>query len=378
MDRAADVIVIGAGLIGLGIARELAGRGATVRVLDIGEPARAASWAGAGMLAPYTEETAGSPYADFCAQSLLMYPDFAAALKDETGIDVSLRCDGIVNAALDEMSATELRGRADALARSGIGARWLERKEALAFEPALGPLVVGASYVEGEGQVDNRKLGRALAAACVARGVTIRGDLRDLAIEADGRRARGVRSSEGFTAAGIVINAAGAWAGAIAGVPQSVRVAVRPIKGQMIALALPRLLMRHVTWVPGAYLVPRSDGRLLIGATVEDCGFDTRVTAGGVASLLTSAVRALPVLRDLALVESWAGLRPGTADGMPFLGPTALDAYFVAAGHFRNGILLTPATAKLVADAVEGRGDMRLLTAFNPNRLAEGPAVPRP
>jgi glycine oxidase len=158
------------------------------------------------------------------------------------------------------------------------------------------------------------------------------------------------------------------------GVPERVVAPVRPIKGQMLALAMPRSFVQRVVWFPGGYAVPRTDGRLLIGATVEDAGFDTRVTADGVHLLLEAALRAMPSLGDLALVETWAGLRPGSADGLPFIGDTSLEGYFVAAGHYRNGILLTPATATLVADAVEGRPLPDYARACSPRR-SEAAAV---
>jgi len=170
----------------------------------------------------------------------------------------------------------------------------------------------------------------------------------------------GVRSALGFVPASAVVNAAGAWAGRIEGVPPSCRPPVAPVKGQMLALQAPRGLVPHVTWVPGAYLVPRDDGRLLIGATVEDAGYDVRVTAGGVERLLNAVLRAAPALESCAVTETWAGLRPGTPDGLPYLGATPLAGYFLAAGHYRNGILLAPATARAVADAIEGKASSSL------------------
>jgi glycine oxidase len=189
-----------------------------------------------------------------------------------------------------------------------------------------------------------------------------------VAVEADARRVLGVRSPEGFVPASHVINAAGAWAGALPGVPESAVVPVTPVKGQMLALSMSgTAYVSRTLWVPGAYLVPRDDGRLLVGATVEDAGFDVRVTAEGVRALLDAAVRALPAIGDLALAETWAGLRPGSPDGLPFLGETAIAGYHVAAGHYRNGILLTPITAELIADEIEGKPTPDL-APFSPTR----------
>jgi len=349
------IVVLGAGLIGLGIAYELAKRGAEVRVLEADEPGRAASWAAAGMLAPYTEGLAGTPFEAFCAGSLALYPEYVAELRAASGVDARLRIDGILRVAYSESDDLALRSQVAAANACGIEARRLERKDVLREEPALGAHATGGALFPAEGQVDNRRLGRALEAACLARGVRFDTGGGRVALEADPRRVRGVRVRDGFVAASTVINATGAWAGELAGVPPELRVPVVPVKGQMLALALPRALMRRVVWVPGAYLVPRDDGRLLVGATVEDAGFDVRVTGGGVRSLLDAALTAVPALRDLALVETWAGLRPGSPDGLPYLGATSLEGYFVAAGHHRNGVLLTPATALEIADAVEGK-----------------------
>jgi glycine oxidase len=231
--------------------------------------------------------------------------------------------------------------------------------------------VRGASLVEAEGRIDNRRLGRALHAACVARGVRVEANAGMVALEADGRRALGVRTRDGFRPADAVVNAAGAWAGQLAGVPAAAVVPVTPVKGQMLALAAPRNLVQRVLWVPGAYLVPRDDGRLLVGATVEEAGFDVRVTARGLDELLHAVLAALPALRDLAVSESWAGLRPASPDGLPFIGATPVGGYFVATGHYRNGILLTPATARAVAAAVSGEPADPLLAAFAPARFGQ-------
>jgi len=365
-ESGAAVAIVGAGLIGLSIAYELAGRGASVRVVDAREPARAASWAGAGMLAPYTESIASHEFEAFCAESLALYPRFVNALREQGGVDARLHLDGIIEAAYDDGDEARLRARVADLAVRGVAARWITRDEAHAFEPALGASVRGAALTETEGHVDNRRLGRALRAACERRGVRIDENAGDVSIEADARRVLGVRGPDGFIPADAVVNAAGAWAADLGGVPENARVPVVPVKGQMLALAMPRGLVRRVVWVPGAYLVPRDDGRLLVGATVESAGFDVRVTARGVRTLLDAALAALPALADLTVAETWAGLRPGSPDGLPFIGATALGGYFVASGHYRNGILLAPATAVLVADVIEDRSSG--IDAFSPRR----------
>jgi glycine oxidase len=371
-----DVAIVGAGLIGLGIAYELAKEGVAVRVLDARAPASSASWAGAGMLAPYTEALEGVAFEAACARSLEAYPAFAAEIEERTGIDVQLRRDGIVEAAYDEPAAARLQAHVALLAARGIGAEWFERTGALELESVLGRGCIGAAFVRDEGQVDNRALGRALRVACEGLGVRIDVGTEALALKTGHGRALGVRTKSGFIEAATIVNAAGAWAGTLEGVPAEARVPVVPIKGQMFALAAPADLIRRVLWIPGAYVVPRSDGRLLVGATVEDAGFDLRVTAGGIRAVLDAALDALPALRDLAICETWAGLRPGSPDGVPFIGATPLDGYLVASGHHRNGILLAPLTARLVADLILSR-DSAELTLFSPQRFAESAAAGR-
>jgi glycine oxidase len=349
-----NALVVGGGVIGLSIALELAQRGADVSVYDLGEPGRAASWAAAGMLAPRTERLANAQMQALCELSLALYPAFAQRVRETGGVDPHLRLNGILNAAFDDDAFERICAHARTLQAQGERVRILSRSEVLFAEPCLSARVHGGVLFEEEGQIDNRRLGRALLAACTGLGVRVETSVRDLQLEFDSRRLLGVRTSQGFRPADAAINAAGAWAANVAGVPEDCKVPVRPVKGQMLALQLPAGMVRRTTWVPGAYLVPRDDGRVLIGATVEDAD-DVRVTAGGVDSLLHAATAAAPALRDFTISEMWAGLRPGTPDELPVLGATSRSGYFVAAGHYRNGILLAPATASIVADAVFGK-----------------------
>jgi glycine oxidase len=369
-----DVAIAGAGLIGLAIAFELAERGAVVRVYDRSEPARAASWAGAGMLAPYTESAQDETLLDLCAASLREYPAFVERVREASGVDPQLRLDGIVHAAFGGEERAALEMRAERLRARGADCEPLDRAQTLAHEPWLGGHVSGALLVHGEGYVDNRRLGRALVAACRERGVAI-DTVSAVAVECDARRVLGMRTDFGFTPAGAVVNAAGAWAGQLQGLPAAVLPPVEPRKGQMLALQVPAGFVRRATWLPAAYVVPRDDGRLLAGATDERAGFDERVTAEGVRTILDAALSAAPALGGFSIVETWAGLRPGTPDGRPFLGPTRLAGLFLAAGHYRNGILLTPATARLVCEAVMGEADSRLEAFALDRRTAPSPNV---
>ncbi len=362
-----DVIVVGAGLIGLAIAFELAERGASVRIYERGEPGRAASWAGAGMLAPYTERIRNEALLDLCAASLAEYPAFVERILAASGIDASLQLDGVIYVAFESDGLQALREQAKALTARHVESRMLDRSETLRAAPWLRGGVLGALLKSGEGRVDNRRLGRALAVACEARGAHIEHS-SSITVECDARRVLGVRTDRGFVGAGAVVNACGAWAAQLAGVPRACVPPIEPVKGQMIALATPVGFVRRATWVPGAYLVPRDDGRLLVGATSEASGFDERVTAHGVHELLHASLGAAPALAGFSLTESWAGLRPGTPDGLPFLGPAPLDGLFLATGHYRNGILLAPATARLIADAIE-TGAASALEPFSMARL---------
>jgi glycine oxidase len=363
-----DVAVIGAGLIGTGIAYELAKRGVGVTVYDRAEPGRAASWAGAGMLAPYSEQLHG-PLLALCDASLRAFPGFVDELHGRTGVDAKLQTAGTLHVAFDDVAFAGLEAQAAAMAACGARSALLDRGAALACEPMLGREVRGAVRVSNESHVDNRRLSRALFAACTNLGVRFT-SAGDIELECDARRVRGIRTARGFVAAGAVVNAAGAWAGELRGIPPPARVAVRPVAGEMLALAVPKGFARGLVWSGGTYLVPRDDGRLLVGATVLERGFDVRVTARGIAALLAVALRIAPALGEFALVETWAGLRPGSHDGLPYLGRTVLDGYFVAAGHYRNGILLAPVTAQALAALIAGDVPEIDLAAFDPRRAA--------
>lgn len=363
-----DVLVVGAGLIGCGVAYELAKRGASVTVFDRAEPARAASWAGAGMLAPFSEATPDRELVAFCREALALYPAFVDELRERTGVDARFRRDGTLHLALDEARLAQLAAQSERFRADGGDVALIDRAEVLTREPLLAKDCAGALVVANEAQVDNRRLGRALVAACEALGVRFE-RAEGLELEADARRVRGLRTPYGFTTAPTVINAAGAWAGELPGVPERARVPVRPIAGEMLALAVPPNAMRSLVWLGGHhYFVPRDDGRLLVGTTVLERGFDVRVTAAGVHDLLGAALAAAPALAGFALVETWAGLRPGAHDGRPYLGATALGGYLVATGHYRNGILLTPITARALARLVV-EGDAPELAPFSPARL---------
>lgn len=371
-----DVVVIGAGVIGCAIARELARRGRDVLVIERDSPGRRATWAAAGMLSPLSEAGGGGPLLDLGDASLERYASFSHALRDETGIDVEYRMHGklYVSAGDHDADVQRLAGdpaaaRFDVSLLDGDGARQLE--------PALGPAITAALRIGRDHRVNNRLLAQALLAASTSAGVRFRTATPVSSVMVKDGAATGVRlmSGDRITARHVVL-AAGAWSGMVEGLPRPLP--VRPVKGQMFAVdsrnrAAERTmdhLLNHVIYAAGCYIIPREDGRLLVGATVEDAGFRKGPTPRGIATLVHEAIRLVPSIDDMPLVETWAGFRPGTPDGLPVLGRDGLvDGLFHATGHFRNGILLAPITAEIIADLVTGGEPVIDLAAFDPHRF---------
>jgi glycine oxidase len=351
-----DVIIIGAGVIGLGIAWRLAQRGVKVTVFDKGGAGAGASHAAAGMLAACVEAEPGEEALVALGRtSQAQWPNFAAELERVTGISVDLRREGILMIALTADDQARLQHNLEFQRRLGLPLEWIGAAELRRREPHLGSTLAGAVYSPQDHQVDNRKLVTALRAAAERAGATIREHQSVLGIVIAGERAHGITLADGTeVAADAVVLAAGAWSRTIEGVAPALRPPVRPLKGQAIALQMDPAapLIRHVCWAPGVYMVPRNDGRLILGATVEEKGFDPNLTAGGVLALLEAAWRAVPAVEELPIAEMWVGHRPGSRDDAPILGPSAVPGLIYATGHHRNGILLAPVTANFIASAV--------------------------
>jgi glycine oxidase len=356
-----SVLIAGAGAIGLAIGWRLAQRGAHVTILERGAAGRGATWAAAGMLAAGIETEPGEDALFHLNRRAQQdWPAFARDVTAASGIDPRLRLDGTLQVALTRDDVERLRAARTLHARFGVASEWLAGEAARALEPSLSPRVAAALRVAADGQVDNRRLGQALRAAFLGAGGTLHEGVEVRSLLREGGRVAGVESDGGIWRADRVVLATGAWSAAL--LPA---LPVRPVKGQMLALGMDpaRPLLRHVVWTQKAYLVPRDDGRLLVGATVEEAGFDDRMTAGGVLGLLESAWRALPTIEEAPIVEMWVGHRPGSRDDAPILDEVE-PGLIVACGHHRNGILLTPVTADLVADLVAtGRADP-LLAGF--------------
>jgi glycine oxidase len=356
LSRNADkpkVVIIGAGVIGLAIAWRLAARDTPVVVFDKGASGTGASHAAAGMLAACAEaEPSEEALVTLGRNSQARWPAFAAELQQVSGIDVELRTEGTLVLALTADDQARLHHQFAFQQRLGLPLQWISAAETRRREPHLAGKLSGAVFSPEDHQVDNRKLVTALRIAAEAAGVNIREHQPVRAISSNGQRVDGIILDDGNkVAADIVVLAAGAWSRSIAGLTPELRPPVRPIKGQMIALRMDPAapLLTHVVWAPGAYLVPRRDGRLLVGATVEENGYDMWPTAGGMLTLLEAAWRTVPAVEELPIEEIWVGHRPGSRDDAPILGPGPLDGLVYATGHHRNGILLTPVTADVIA-----------------------------
>ena len=366
-------VIIGAGVIGLAIAWRLAQHGCTVTVYDRGAAGRGASWAAAGMLAAAVETEPGEEaLLPLAVESQRLWPDFAREVEDASGIPVGYRDDGTLVVALTRDDAEQLRFSYEFQKGLGLDLSWQSAAEARRREPHLKPGIAAAVWSPGDHQVENRQLGRALAEAARRAGVIIHEHCPVRTVETSGGRAVAVETERGRDPADAVVLAAGAWSREIGGIPPAQLPPVRPIKGQMLALRMDPAapLLRHVVWLPRGYLVPRGDGRLIVGGTVEERGFDETLTAGGLLALLEGAWRAIPAIEELAIAETWVGFRPGSRDDAPILGPSGLDGLIIATGHHRNGILLTPVTAATISTCVLTGRLPEIARPFAPERFA--------
>jgi glycine oxidase len=349
-----DVIVIGGGIIGLSLSIELRKRGARVLVVERGEPGREASYAAGGMLVDCLFETPDA-LQSLATAGARMYPEFVHELQTESGMNVDLRDQGtILFPSSAQGSHPELKSATQ------LPAPLAE------FEPALADLNRPAIYLL-ERSVDPRALTTAALRAAKRRDVDFSSGDAVTAVNFSDGRVSGIVTKKTSFLASKVVNCAGAWSGQI----EPHAFPTRPVKGQMLCLASPsRSLIKHVVRSPEAYLIPRSDGRIIVGTTVEEAGFDKRTDVSTIQRLHRAAVNMVPELRNAKILEDWAGLRPGTPDALPILGSTATPGYYVATGHFRDGILLAPITAQVMAQVVEGKNPDHDLAPFSPARFS--------
>ncbi len=362
-----DVVIAGGGVIGGAIAFELAGEGLRVCLVDRQEPGREASWASAGILSPAPEHRGMIPLVPLGKASMDLYPRFVAEVEEVSGQSAGFRPKGTLQAILSRNAREELSTLVALHRGLGLACEPLRIEEALEMEPSLSRDIEAAALRPDEASVDSRALTAAVLEAARRREVEIFPGTEVKAVWIEGARCHGLLTSQGKIAGGHTVIAAGAFSAGIEGVAPFA--AVRPMKGQILALRAAGVRIERVLWSERIYLVPRNDGRIIAGATVEDTGFEKSLTAEGIHYLLDAAIELAPTVRSAEIVEVWAGLRPDSADNLPILGPTGIEGLLIATGHFRSGILMTPVTARLLHEwIVDGRTSLDV-ERFSPLRF---------
>jgi glycine oxidase len=371
--KPAEVAIIGGGVIGLSIARALALRGVPdVLVIERGNFGCEASSAAAGMLAPQAEANSADQFFELCRRSRDLYPQFADALREETGIDIELDQTGTIYVALTEEDEVEIRRRYRWQAAAGLPVEQLIAVEARELEPCISKRVRAALRFPQDVQVENRRLVGALSEANKRLGVRLLANTNVSSITTTNKTVVAVATPAGSISTRRLVVAAGAWTSFLNPADKAgTKISIEPIRGQMVCFEPKPRLTRHVIYSPRGYLVPRMDGRLLAGSTSEDVGFDKRTTSAGIQSIVSRATEISDALAGLPMVDSWAGLRPKAPDGLPLLGPCAeIEGLFYASGHYRNGILLAPITGELIAEAIVSHTTSSFVQAFAPDRFS--------
>jgi glycine oxidase len=368
-----EVVILGAGVIGLSVAWRAAQRGLRVLVVDRGDPGAATSAVAAGMLAPISEIEPGEEgLFSLMRDSAQAYPAFVEELVDATGQDPGYRRCGTLLVARDADEAEALEREQQLRTRLGLEVDRLRPSLARQLEPALAPTIRTVLDIPGDHAIDPRRLTRALAVAAARAGAELRAGTEVAEVQLGRGRPPALRTTGGeLLRAGRLVIAAGPWSGSIPGIPPEAVVPIRPVKGQTLRLRDPAgsgLLSRVIRMHQG-YLVPRDDGRYVLGATMEEKGFDRTATAGAIYELLRDAIELVPGISELVVEELAVGLRPGTPDNRPVLGPGAVPGLHWATGHYRHGVLLAPITAELVVSALTGSEDPRA-AAFGADRFA--------
>ena len=358
-------------MIGASIAFELAAEKLRVTLLDSQQPGQEASWAAAGMLSPGPHLPGDLPLVPLGRESLMLYPQFVAAVEEASGQGTGYARDGALEIFLPPRGEAERDKLVSEYRGLGLTAAAISIETARQWEKSINPAMRAAAWLSEEGTVDSPLLMEAVLSAARNRGVEIRPHRPVTGLLRDGNRCIGVAAGDEKIAAAHVVVAAGCFCGEIAGDRDVLgRYApTRPVRGQMLALRAEGLSLQRVLRAGRGYLVPRRDGRIIVGSTLENAGFDRRVTAGGIRQILDAGLEMLPELAGAEMVASWAGLRPGTPDDLPILGPTDVEGLLIATGHYRNGILLAPVTASLVRDWItRGRTSFNA-EAFSPLRF---------
>lgn len=371
--------IIGGGIIGLGIGWQLAKSGCAVTIYERDRAGRAASWAAAGMLAPIAEvHFEEQELLELGSASLRLYPEWVRELEADSQMRVGYCREGTLIVGVDRDDAGLLQHFYDSQRLLGLTAEWLTGAEARDIEPLLSPQITAAISCADDHQVDNRLMVSALIAAFQKAGGTLSENTRVTKIEVQNGKVCGVWAQDRLHEADTVVLAAGCWSADIEGLPDPILPPVRPVKGQMLALRMeagiaPQKVIRtpRAKYNTNAYLVPKAKGRLIVGATSEEMGFDTQLTAGGLFELLRSAWEAVPGIYDLPVLETWAGLRPGSRDNAPILGKTSVDNLIMATGHYRNGILLTPVTSREISSLILTGNSNEVIAPFPLSRFHE-------
>jgi glycine oxidase len=371
-EQFSDVLIVGGGVIGLSLARELHKKVVRrITILERGaEVGGESSYAAAGMLAPQAETDRADAFTAFCTESLRLYPDFAAELLDETGLDIELDRSGTLYLAFTENDSAEIRRRYEWQKSAGLPLEHLTAQETRRAEPFVSPDVRESLFFPDDWQVENRKLLRALEKYAEINEIKIVPNAEVTSLLTENDKINGAATvNEKFFAEKVVLTT-GTWTSLIKtggfALPS-----IKPIRGQMICFQTAKRLFGKVIYTPRGYIVPRADGRILVGATVEDVGFDKSVTKSGTEILLETALEISPSLANLEIVEKWAGLRPFAADGLPIIGDFAeIENLFIAAAHYRNGILLAPLTARILAEKISENTDSVYFESFNACRFA--------
>ncbi len=370
-----DVAIAGGGLIGGAIALELAREGLRVGVFDQGEPGKESSWAGAGILSPAPENPGMLPMVQFGKASIAQYPQFVANVEEISGENAGYRPTGTVDAFFSRDAMGDLSTLIALHHGLGLQAEPLSAEDARELEPALSPDLEAAALRPEEASVDNRALTQAVLHAAQASGAEIFPNAAVKSIWREQQRCAGLQLQNEKVAAKWTVIAAGCFSSKIGGAEKYAP--VRPAKGQMLSLRSAGVRIERVLWSERAYLVPRNDGRILVGASVEYVGFDKNVTAGAVEKLLAAAIELAPELAGARIEESWAGLRPDSPDHLPIVGPTDVEGLLMATGHFRSGILLAPVTARSVREWITQTSTSVDWDRCSPLRFAEaGRATP--
>lgn len=367
-----EILIIGGGVIGLSLALELHKKGAgRITILERGKIGQESSFAAAGILAPHAEAEKQDDFYHFCDESKNLYADFAEQLLAETGVDIELDCSGTLYLAFSETDAAEIRHRFAWQKKAGLNVELLSAEETRKTEPFVSPDAREALFFPHDWQVENRRLLAALQKYAALNSVEIveNAEVRNLLIEKG--KVVGAETSDEKFFAGTVVLATGAWTSLIeSGENDFSLPPVEPVRGQILSFRTAKRLFSKVIYSPRGYLVPRRDGRILIGATVEAVGFDKSVTKSGIDFLSEIALEISPSLANLEIFDKWAGLRPASADGLPIIGAfPETKNLFIATAHFRNGILLAPLTAKILADKIVENSDSKYLEIYSPKRF---------